>query len=188
MIAPSPKRTNITKNKRTRRFKRKNRAHDEASNTVVNLSSQPLSDAEFFLLSSRLNFCPTPGPVNETKLSEDLDNFARSLRIKEHFGSKQEDIESDLSDTDIQEEDTRPRFIKKSTWVPKPSKNTTLESFIDNVKSDILRVAKEAPTAFDNLTVEKRSALKKTEQQRQYYYKTSRQGKRSCRDGHRKLH
>jgi hypothetical protein len=43
---------------------------------------------ETSLLSRGLNFCSVPGPINETKLLEELDNFARSLRIKEHFGSK----------------------------------------------------------------------------------------------------
>jgi hypothetical protein len=43
------------------------------------------------------------------------------------------------------------RFVKKSEWVPKPSKNVTLESFIENVKSDILRTAKVNTDTFDNL-------------------------------------
>jgi hypothetical protein len=44
------------------------------------------------------------------------------------------------------------RFVKKSEWVPKPSKNVTLESLIENVKSDILRTAKVNTDTFDNLT------------------------------------
>ena len=35
----------------------------------------------------KFNFCLVPGPINEAKLSDELDNFARSLRIKELFGS-----------------------------------------------------------------------------------------------------
>ena len=41
---------------------------------------------------------------------------------------------------------------KKSEWVPKPSKNVILESFIDSVKSDILRTAKVNTDTFDNFT------------------------------------
>jgi hypothetical protein len=51
------------------------------------------------------------------------------------------------------------RFVKKSKWVPKPSKNVTLESFIDSVKSDILRTAKVNIDTFDNLTPGERTVL-----------------------------
>jgi hypothetical protein len=42
---------------------------------------------------------------------------------------------------------------------PKPSKNVTLESFIDNVKSDILRTAKVNTDTLDNLTPGERTVL-----------------------------
>ena len=51
------------------------------------------------------------------------------------------------------------RFVKKSEFVPKPSKNVTLESSIDNVKSDILCTAKVNADTFDNLTPVERTAL-----------------------------
>jgi hypothetical protein len=61
----------------------------QISHTVVNLSSHQLTENEISLLSRDLSFCPLPGPINETKLSEELDNFARNHRIKEHCGSKE---------------------------------------------------------------------------------------------------
>ena len=45
-----------------------------------------------------------------------------------------EDISIDESD--IKEVIDIPRFVKKSNWIPKPSKNTRLESVIDLIKSD----------------------------------------------------
>ena len=51
------------------------------------------------------------------------------------------------------------RFVKKSEYVSKPSKNVTLESFIDNVKSHILRTAKVNTDTFDNRTPGKRTVL-----------------------------
>jgi hypothetical protein len=70
--------------------------------------------------------------------AEDLDQFARRLRIKAYFHSKKE-ISEDLStdESDIKEVTDIPRFVKKSNWIPKPSKNTRLESVINLIKSDI---------------------------------------------------
>jgi hypothetical protein len=57
--------------------------------------------------------------------------------IKEYFHSKKETSE-DLStyESDIKEVIAIPRFVKKSNWIPKPSKNTRLESVIDLIRSD----------------------------------------------------
>ena len=93
--------------------------------------------------------------MNDTKLSEELDYFARSLRIKEHFASKEDDSTTSDSDSDDSNEY---RFRKKSNWVPKPSKNTTLESFIANVKTDILTNVKINNQTYDNLTPGERVA------------------------------
>jgi ribosome biogenesis protein Nip4 len=123
---------------RTRRFRRKRKAKNRKSNVVVNLSSKPLNSAESSLLSKGLNFCPNPPKINVRELDEDLDQFARRLRIKEYVHSKKETSE-DLStyESDIKEVIDIPRFVKKSNWIPKPSKYTRLESVIDLIRSDI---------------------------------------------------
>jgi hypothetical protein len=51
------------------------------------------------------------------------------------------------------------KFVKKVEWVQKPRKNVTLESFIDNVKSDILRIAKVNTDTFDNISAVERTVL-----------------------------
>jgi hypothetical protein len=66
---------------------------------VVNLSSKPLISAESSLLSRGLHFCSNPTKINVRELDEDLDQFARRLRIKEYFHSKKETSE-DLSTED----------------------------------------------------------------------------------------
>ncbi|XP_071144979.1 uncharacterized protein [Mytilus edulis] len=152
-ISTKEKKNNKTKN---RHFRRRPQVLSNKINTVVNLSSKQLTEDETSLLSRGLNFCPVPGPVNDTKLSEELDYFARSLRIKEHFASKEDDSTTSDSDSDDSNEY---RFRKKSNWVPKPSKNTTLESFIDNVKTDILTNVKINNQTYDNLTPDERVAL-----------------------------
>jgi hypothetical protein len=47
-------------------------------------------------------------------LSEELDNFARSLRIKEHFGSKEVERGDEVSSDSESEETCNYRFVKKS--------------------------------------------------------------------------
>jgi hypothetical protein len=42
------------------------------------------------LLSKGLNFCPNPPKINVRELDEDLDQFARRLRIKEYVHSKKD--------------------------------------------------------------------------------------------------
>jgi hypothetical protein len=53
------------------------------------------------MLSKGLNFCPNSPKINVHELDEDLDQFARRLRIKEYFHSKKEtseDLSTDESD------------------------------------------------------------------------------------------
>jgi hypothetical protein len=102
---------------------------------VVNLSSKPLNSAESSLLSKSLHFCPNPPKINVRELDEDMDQFARRLRIKEYFHSKKETGENLSTDeSDIKEVIDIPRFVKISNWTPKPSKNTRLESIIDQTQ------------------------------------------------------
>ena len=124
-----------TKNKksRNRRFKRKKEHSQVISETVVNLSSVNLTEAETRVLSKGLNFCPTPGNINSMQLEDDLNYFARSLRIKEHFFNLNSE-ENNSSCRDLEEEveeSYTPKFRKKSSWIPKPSKCSTLEHVID---------------------------------------------------------
>ena len=80
---------------------------------VVNLSSKPLILAESSLLSKGFNVCPNPPKINVRELYEDLDQYARRLRIKEYVHSKKETSE-DLStdESDIKEVIDIPRFVK----------------------------------------------------------------------------
>ena len=55
------------------------------------------------------------------------------------------------SDSEDDNEIPLPRFKKKCSWIPKPSKNTTLEFCIDLVKNDVQTTSTNIPT-HDNLT------------------------------------
>ena len=63
--------------------------------------------------SSLVFFARFLDPIHVRELDEDLDQFARRLRIKEYFHSKKETSE-DLStdESDIKEVTDIPRFVK----------------------------------------------------------------------------
>ena len=104
------------KKPRNRRFKRKIRVPTNPNNTVVNLSTVSLSEDETKVLSKGLNVCPTPSNIDNMKLGDDLDNFARTLRIKEYFGNKDKEVdnEADSDTSDSEEEIIIPHFKKES--------------------------------------------------------------------------
>ena len=109
--------------RRKRRFSRLKEINRDQNDTVVNLSSKDLKPAEIRILSKGLNFCRTPNKINEEQLSADLDKFARSLRIKEYLSAKERDSPVDgSSDSEDDNDIPLPRFKKKSSWIPKPSK------------------------------------------------------------------
>ena len=124
------------------------------------LSSKDLKPDEICILSKGLKFCPTPNKINEEQLSADLDKFARSLRIKEYLLAKERDFPVDgSSDSEDDNGVPLPRFKKKSSWNPKPSKNTTLESFIDLVKMDVQTAASTNIPTHNNLTPAEKGAI-----------------------------
>ncbi|XP_049795301.1 uncharacterized protein LOC126210181 isoform X2 [Schistocerca nitens] len=59
-------------------------------NSVVNLSSKPLSQSETSVLSKGLTFSPTPR-FNQTALVKDLLSYTRTLCWKYHFSTKKND-------------------------------------------------------------------------------------------------
>ncbi|XP_071124035.1 uncharacterized protein [Mytilus edulis] len=157
-IRPS---TKSKKKPRNRRFKRKIRVPMDPNNTVVNLSSVSLSEDETKVLSKGLNFCPTPNSIDNMKLGDDLDNFARTLRIKEYFGNKDKELdnEEDTDTSDSEEEIIIPHFKKKSSWIPKPSKSATLEDVIDKIKSDVVHLASNKYSSFYNTSPDEKKAI-----------------------------
>jgi hypothetical protein len=126
------------------------------------LSSKDLKPDEIRILSKGLNFCPTPSKFNEGQLSADLDKFTRSLRIKEYFLAKERDFPVDgSSDSEYDNEIALTRYKNKtkSSWHPKPSKNTTIESFIDLVTNDIQTAASTNIPTHNNLTPAEKGAI-----------------------------
>ena len=163
--------------RRKRRFSRHKEINRDQNDTVVNLSSKDLKPAEIRILSKELNFCPTPNKINEEQLSADLDKFAISLRIKEYFSAKERDCPVDgSSDSEDDNEIPLPRFKKKSSWIPKPSKNTTLESFIELVKNDVQTATSTNIPTHNNLIPAEKGALQELKERDDIVIKSADKG------------
>ena len=126
------------------------------------MSSKDLKANEIRIISKGFNFCPTPSKINEEQLSANLDKFVRSLRIKEYLLAKERDFPVDGSfDSEDDNEIPLPRYKKKGSWISKPNKNTTLESFIDLVTNDVQRAASTNIPTHNNLTPAEKGAIQK---------------------------
>jgi hypothetical protein len=68
------------------------------------------------------------------------------------------------------------RFKKKSSWIPKPSKNTTLESFIDLVKNDVQTATSTNIPTHNNLTPAEKGALQELKERDDIVIKSADKG------------
>ena len=74
--------------------------------------------------------------------------------------AKERDFPVDWSsDSEDDNEMPLPRYKKKSSWNPKPSKNTTLESFIDLVTHYVQTAASTNIPTHNNLTPAEKGAI-----------------------------
>ena len=80
------------------------------------------------------------------------------------------------SDSEDANEIPLPRFKKKSSWIPKPSKNTTLESFIDLVKNDVQTATSTNIPTHSNLTPAEKGALQELKERDDIVIKSADKG------------
>ena len=154
-IVPAPILHHKPKRK-TRRYSRKASNKQSSSNQVVNISSTVLTAEETSLLSKGLGFCPRPKDVNRLSLLQEVASFSRRLRLKERFyvdTSDQDDSTVDNPNSPV----IQTNFVKKSNWIPPPSKSLTLEAFIQAVEKDVTNL--DTKSSHDNLTANERKAL-----------------------------
>ena len=167
----TPEPVNSTKAPRGRKYDRKRytkAASRPDQNSVINLSSHSLSEHEQSLLAKGLNFCPRPTSFDRGKLTEDTKAFSRRLRLKSHFTKPDPKFDNTKEpitdkqqppcyDSDIDEPDRYHQFKPKSDWQP-PLQSRTLETFIQNVESDI-SAFQPVKSHKQNLTKGEKSAL-----------------------------
>ena len=117
--------------------------------SVVNLSSVPLSTDEKSLLSRGLSFCPTPPLVNTFQLQCDLKTFYRRLRLREYFLNEEE-----ATDRDRQH---NPFRLRNRRWNPPKNREPALETFIRAVDESVH--ATSIKRVHDNIKRSERRAL-----------------------------
>ena len=115
------------------------------TNAVINLSTVTLSQDENQLLARGLSFCPTPRNINWTEVRADFHEFSRRMRLLEYFH-------------DYPPQTNLNPFRTKSNWTPPPHRDPALDTFLDVVEHDLLKL-KPAPVR-DNLTTRERHACK----------------------------
>ena len=137
----------VAKQRRRSRFRRPSQQSmpSPPTNTVVNLSSSSITDAEHRLLTKGLNFCPTPPKVDQVMLSQDLTEYYRRLRLSEFFfDSGPQEVEP---------------FRIKSTWVPPKNRVPALETYVQAVSSQVNNSSSLSHKPHDNLPRDERLAL-----------------------------
>ena len=122
--------------------------------TVVNLSSVPLSTDEKLLLSRGLSFCPTPPSVNTFQLQCDLKTFYRRLRLREYFLDKEVVIDRDKEHNTFR--------LRNRRWNPPKNREPALETFIRAVDESVHTTS--IKRVHDNLTRSERKALQSLKQ------------------------
>lgn len=114
---------------------------------IVNLSKIKLSATEISVLSRGLTFCPSNGKYSELTLLKDLDNFARTLRLREYF--------FDRSDG----ENAKPSFVAKHHWTPSAQREENLDLYIRAVQRDVFQAYQSRRTRDHNITKNEQDAL-----------------------------
>lgn len=84
---------------------------------IVNLSDAVLTREETNILSKGLTFCPTTGHYNEFQLYQDLDKFARNMRLREYFHDRQPNPNQTIL--------TNP----EKQWTPNPRRDKYLDMY-----------------------------------------------------------
>ena len=117
---------------------------------IKNLSNLELTQAQINLLSRGLKFIPTRVTKEShirTQLLNDFKAFARRMRLQYIFYGQDKEPHS---------------FHVKSNWEPPVQPSVTLESYLEEVKTELAEVKISKPK--NNLPINERQALKEFDQ------------------------
>ena len=124
------------------------RSHEDPYEQVINLSTKHFSKPEFKILGYNLNFIPTPGKINKKQLEQDVKQFGRRIKLRDHFGVS-------LSE--------KPIFKSNSSWEPSENHHTVktfLEDFSRKVRDESNNASGPGKTRpNNNLNKQERQAL-----------------------------
>ena len=132
------------------RLRDTNNTQSNTEENIINLSNVQLNSHERAVISRGLTFCPTTGRYNQFTLLQDLDNFARNLRLEEYFFDKPQ-----------RETTTIIPSSSRQQWTPSSQREKHLDTYIEAVQKDILREYNtHRPASAKNLSRKEYDSLK----------------------------
>ena len=130
------------------------------SKYITNLSSKTLTSPQLDVLALGLTFVPNKsGPISNTRLTESLQQFSRSNRIKYFFKNRPP---------------TEPHpFKEKSSWSP-PTASSKIEDYLTRIRKDINELHPLKTNT--NLTPSQEAALKELQSDQTIVIKSADKG------------
>ena len=132
------------------------------------MSSKELSAHEKEVLELGIKFCPYPSSVNYFQCTKDMRAFNRRMRLKEFFADSED------------RENQNPPWMKNpkvSNFTPPKNRETNLDSYLDLVNSDTLKLLKtNNDEDWHNLTESQRQALEKLRKNKDLTIKSADKG------------
>ena len=116
------------------------------SETVFNLSSRNITEAEIKVFKKGLCFVPTPEKINRWQLKNGLEKFGRNIRLQMHFVSE---VTPNFSKS--------PSFRIPSDWTPYIN-DVYLEMYLTEIEEELMKI-KEHGMNYSNLSKEERDTL-----------------------------
>ena len=116
------------------------------SETVFNLSSRKITEAEIKVFKKGLCFVPTPEKINRWQLKNGLEKFGRNIRLRMHFVSE---VTPNFSKS--------PSFRIPSNWIPYIN-DVYLEMYLTEIEEELMKI-KEHGMNYSNLSKEERDTL-----------------------------
>ena len=168
---------NRTLNKKRHIYKRKYKdkhviTTSNNTDNILNLSTYTLTQHELSILSKGLSFIPKIKSLNIEELTDDVTSFENrmTLALKRHLERNDHNksvTRSNTAETPIIPDNMRDRresFKKFRKFKPitniKPPVGSTLRTYLDNIKDDLLTPNELQQNNKDNITKQERLAIK----------------------------
>jgi hypothetical protein len=123
------------------------RFREDPFGQVINFSKKSFSKPEYKLLGYNLNYIPTPNSINKKELAQDIKQFGRRIKLRDHFGNSPSD---------------KPAFKYHSTWEPNENHHT-VKTFLEDFSRKVNSELENGPTQDRANNVNTSNNLKKSE-------------------------
>ena len=145
--------------RRSRRFRKSRKSTTDPhsggdTDFVINLSDCQLTEDQVSVLSLGPKFCPTPQSLDHNKLSEDITEGCRKVRLKEYFYNP---------DTPTDSQPPVPKFFKPTGYLPPKGRVKELDIFCDTLQSRVENFKPNKPK-HSNLSQSQKKAVQELRQ------------------------